>query len=190
MTKEDYEIVSEQFRIEIDCIQDATTKQFCIDLLSAFADFFVGIPSASGRTHHPPDEHSKDGMIRHCKRVCFWVVNLCKEMDFDVNIRDSMLVAALFHDLGRMRQLRTGVYDKIGHGVIAWDLIKTHVHLIDYKESFQNIKKVMRYVKTHMHHWDKEAPMPETIDEHLFAVADYCASRNDIDTPFIRRVPK
>jgi HD superfamily phosphodiesterase len=103
-----------------------------------------------------------------------------------------MLVAALFHDLGRMRQLHTGVYDQIGHGVIAWDLIKTHVSLLSYKQSIRNIKRIMRYIKTHMHHWDKdkEAPIPETIDEHIFAVADYCASRNDIDTPFIRRVPK
>jgi hypothetical protein len=67
MTQEDYDIVSEQFRLEIESIQDVTTKKFCTDLLSAFADFFVGIPSASGSSHHPKDEHSKDGMIRHCK---------------------------------------------------------------------------------------------------------------------------
>ena len=46
---------------------------------------------------------------------------------------------------------------------------------------------IRRIMATHMHHWDKQAPQPESITEYLFATADYIASRNFIQTPILTK---
>jgi hypothetical protein len=157
-----------------------------------------GIPSARQKRFHPKDEHKKDGFIKHCKRVAYWCVSLCREHNFLVIIRDCMIAAALTHDLGRVHKIRGKPFpfeqfNVHGHSNKSWVMIEQSLTFGNYQgiagwEGKRCTNFVRRFVLTHMSHWDDRCPQPETLPEHIFATADYVASRSWMKTPTLDRL--
>jgi putative nucleotidyltransferase with HDIG domain len=181
--------ILKEFNTELSYIHNKRIQNICKKLLFRYAICYYPMPSAKG-PYHPPDEHGDDGFIRHCKKVAFWAVELCREHDFNHKIQDAMIMAALLHDIGRTDKILTtftrASFTTNSHAVKSYQIIKTS--LLNHKDvNHPIVKMALRMIHTHMHHWEKErgAPMPETLEEYIFATADYCASRVKVITPFL-----
>ena len=167
------------FETEIKWIKSERAKELAFEIIHEIEPTMKG-PSSSSGSFHPKDENAPDGLVKHCRRVCWWVVEFCKENKFDEDTRDAMLIAAMIHDYARSQ----GAY--YNHGLLSWKFINKSV---DFLEKYQDIKgiinKVKRFSATHMNHWDYKAPQPKTIEDYTFAMCDYAASRRSIHTPFL-----
>jgi len=185
------------FDIELSYIKYESFRNLTRKILEKYLDKMIGIPGAKGSRYHPMDEQGKDGFILHIKRVIFWVIELAREHDINPLTRDAMIFAALFHDLSRTDLLRDPNSEKSsypGHGRYSWEMIKEDVRIANciahdcfISSTFECTK---RFIITHMTHWDKKDPNPESINEYLFATADYIASRKFIKTPILKEFDK
>ena len=166
------------FKEELTWIKNERAKELALDVIITIEKKMYG-PSSKSGNYHPPDENGDDGLIRHCRRVCWWVVEFCRENKFSYDIRDSMLIAAFMHDYAR----NLGSYQN--HGLLSWKFVGRTVKYEEYEDIRGIVNKVKRYSSTHMNHWDHKAPQPKTIQDFTFAMCDYAASREQIKTPFL-----
>ncbi len=166
------------FENEIKYIKNKDARRMAKEIVLSIEKDMYGPSSKSGR-YHPSDEFCNEGLIMHSRRVCFWAVELCREHNFGDDTRDAMLIAAMIHDVGR----NVGDYRK--HGVKSWNTVLKRVDLKKYTNIRLILSKIKKFSSSHMHHWDKSAPQPKTIDDYIFATADYCAALSNIMTPFL-----
>jgi hypothetical protein len=105
-----------------------------------------------------------------------------------------MIFAAILHDLGRTDYLHKRRTPNIPHGSNGWNMILKYVELSASDEIFKAIDSNRRIfeiagqmIESHMHHWegDPRAKLPKELYEYIFATADYCASRREINTPVV-----
>lgn len=166
------------FTKELTWIKNERAKELALEVIKAIKNDMKGPSSKSGR-YHPPDEQGEDGLIRHCRKVCWWVIEFCKENKFSDDTRDAMLIAAFMHDYAR----NLGSYRN--HGLLSWKFVGKTVEYSDYGDIRDIVNKIKRFSATHMNHWDFKAPQPRTIEDYTFAMCDYAASRELINTPFL-----
>jgi putative nucleotidyltransferase with HDIG domain len=180
-------------------------SQFDIELSYIIEDSFRGIISmllhtiepqitevaASGQGH-PPDESGPGGLILHCKRVAWLCIELCREFNIDGSMRDSMIGAAILHDIGRaIPYLREGdeqpeMHGKL-HGPKSVEMIQELLTESDWLNVGDRGRLSQMYwmIQSHMSHWDPGAPQPEDTADILFATADYIASRPQLLIPVL-----
>jgi hypothetical protein len=186
-----------EFDVELSYIKNLKLRNICEELLDIFNDDFYGFPSALGGNHHPEDEHGNDGYIRHIKKVAYWVFELSREHGFSEAVTDCMLFATFFHDIGRVDSLKKTYWRKnvskahcIRSRVIVEDELREDGFIQIFDDEIKNcISLVLGFIETHMSHWEesKGGIRPKTTEQVIFATADYCASRREVNTPFLEK---
>jgi len=156
------------------------------------------IPSSFTGKFHPKDEIGRYGLVKHIERVCWFIDKISLELSLSDNMRDAMITAAYFHDLGKVWQIkifRKIVYknDKVyhetevvreerkkdNHPILSTKIAREYLERENVEESM--IDLVVSLVSTHMSHWYPWCPQPNTEYERLFALADFLASRRDLE---------
>ncbi len=168
------------FENEIEYISNSKAKEMAVEIVKAIEKEMNGPSSKSGR-YHPKDEYCNAGLIMHCRRVCYWAVESCREHKFDSETKDAMVISSMIHDYAR----QVGYYNN--HGSLSWKMITKKIDISNYEDIKNIIDKIDRYCSTHMNHWDRYAPMPESVEEYAFAMADYAASKENVVTPFLEK---
>jgi hypothetical protein len=182
------------FDNEIFQIKNEIFRVFCKKMANWILPLIREVPSSwSGKTH-PPDESGEWGMVIHSKRVAKLSIDLCREHSFSNFTRDAMIGAALFHDIGRV--FDTKVKRGSGHGPLSTHIIKTSKTLykfiqnrkheldrVTFKMFFDSLQRMFEFINTHSTHWDQFSPQPNNLSEHIFATADYIASRKYLYIP-------
>ena len=169
--------VLKAFEAEISWLSDKILRERAKDILEYYGNRFY---KQSASRYHPKDEHNDRGFILHCRRVAFWSVEFCKELNLNDDIRDSMIFSAMFHDIGRV--LGGQWYDHGNRSVQMMYKANPPIKKIKQKK----LDMIKALCRTHMHHWDRQAPQPQTLEQHVFALADYTASRAFIKTPTLK----
>ena len=180
------------FKIEIEYIKNPMIRKLA-NKVNQFLSMNMEGPSSKSGRFHPSDEFTNKGIFLHCKRVCWWVVEFCKENKFNSDIQDAMLVAAMLHDYARTKNIWAN------HGLRSFDLVIKNklankiLKTVSYEGRSEETKKVSniisnirRFSATHMNHWDKSALQPKNVHEYTFAMCDYAASREEILTPILK----
>lgn len=154
------------------------------------------LPSTITGKYHPPDEKGYGGLLRHMDKTAWLIDQIATEYQFSDTVRDMLITAAYFHDLGKVKQTSvTGelIYRKDetifqtkvtrnvdsldNHPLIGAGIAREFLKREGVKGELIII--ICDLIAKHMSHWYPWLPQPETELEKLFALADFIVSREE-----------
>lgn len=158
---------------------------------------FSFLPSSLTGKFHPKDEFGKGGLDAHTEKVCWYVDKIADEFGYPDHTRDLLLVAAYFHDLGKVKDTTVAlaltykgkktersvtVTRNIGgadvHPIISSRMAREYMEMEGVLE--EDIQVICDIVSKHMSHWYGMLPQPNSELEKMLALADFLASRREI----------
>ena len=147
--------------------------------------FFVDCPASTTGKYHSLDELGPDGTIVHTRKVVAMAVHLCTGLDCEA-WRDEIVSVCIIHDLVKLGETRQ-FHTVKNHPDLAVKLVKkvqAATKLLT-EDSFNVICNGVgyHYGPWSINPWKK--PIEEyTIPELCVYVADYIASRRDVDIEY------
>ena len=177
---------------EIDTLQDIDNRKFAYALLSNVPDYFFSVPASSSGKYHPSNDLGEGGLVRHSISVARMLDHLLEPygyFDFDEEQKELLKIAALFHDCmksGTQEEYEKCKHTKFLHPLYAANFIMTTAIKTAY--SYEKALFIYNAVISHMGQWNTNAtgelPTPKTPDQKVLHLADYLASRKDINMEF------
>lgn len=174
---------------EIDTIKDIDNRKFALILLSNVPDYFFSAPASSSGKYHPKNDLGEGGLVRHSISVARMLDHLLEPygyFDFNEEQKDLLKIAALFHDCmksGTQEEYEKGKHTKFLHPLYAANFIMTVAITNSY--SYEKALFIYNAVIAHMGQWNTNVtgnlPTPKTPDQKVLHLADYLASRKDIN---------
>lgn len=180
------------FESLLDTFENKDIKQFAEHCIDTIPDYFWHIGASSTGKYHPSYALGELGLARHtCALVRFLNHMLsidCIKNDFTSRERDLMRVAGIMHDSmksGTDEDYARSKYTKFEHPILAANKIRKISGLPD-----DEIGLIATTIESHMGQWatDKRSktvlPTPQNKYQKLVHLADYLASRKDIEVLF------
>lgn len=180
------------FNSVLDTFENEDIKKFAEDCIDTLPKYFYEVGASSTGRYHPAYALGYLGLARHtCALVRFLNHMLsieCIREEFTSRERDLMRVAGIMHDSmksGTDEDFEKSKYTKFDHPLLAADNIRKISGL-----SHEEIELVATTIESHMGQWntDKRSktvlPKPENKYQKLVHLADYLASRKDIEVLF------
>lgn len=176
---------------EIDSFTFNDIREFGLHLLNNVPDYFFSVPASSSGKYHPVGDLGEGGLVRHSicvKRMLEHLLELDGYYDFTPRQVELLKLAALFHDSfksGTQEQYEKNPHTKFLHPILATNFIIYLSSLIgfDYDETMF----ITSAVSSHMGQWnvnkhgDGTLPLPKEPHQKVLHLADYLASRKDIN---------
>ena len=175
----------------IDEINDIDNRRFAHYLLDRVPDFFFIVPASSSGKYHPKNDLGEGGLVRHSISVLRMLEHLLEPegyFDFTDEQKDLLKIAALFHDCmksGTQEEYENNQRTKFLHPLYAANFIMTTA--IENEYPYEKALFIYDAVIAHMGQWNKNKnesgmlPTPTTMSQKVLHLADYLASRKDIN---------
>lgn len=180
------------FESLLDTFENEDIKKFAENCIETLPTYFYEVGASSTGKYHPSYALGELGLARHtCALVRFLnhMVSIdCIKNDFTSRERDLMRVAGIMHDSmksGTDEDYARSKYTKFEHPILAANNIRKMSGLPD-----DEIELIATTIESHMGQWstDKRSktvlPTPQNKYQRLVHLADYLASRKDIEVLF------
>lgn len=180
---------------EIDTLQDINNRRFAHFLLDRVPDYFFTVPASSSGKYHPKNDLGEGGLVRHSISVVRMLEHLLEPFgyfDFDDEQKELLKIAALFHDCmksGTQEEYEKGKHTKFLHPLYAANFIMTVA--IECGYPYEKAIFIYDTVIAHMGQWNtnknegcSKLPTPVSPGQRVLHLADYLASRKDINMEF------
>lgn len=176
---------------EIETIKDEEIRRFAYRLLVNVPDYFFSVPASSSGKYHPQNDLGNGGLVRHSICVARMLDHLLEPngyYEFTDEQKDLLKVAALFHDC--MKSGTQEEYEKCKHTKFLHPLYAAnHIMDVAITNGFPYVQALFIYnaVISHMGQWNTNKneegrlPVPYSPDQKVLHLADYLASRKDIN---------
>ena len=174
-------------------IENEDIKQFAEKCVNELSPYFYVVPASSTGKYHPSYSLGEGGLLRHSIAVVrflnhmFNVESIANQ--FTSRERDLLRVAAMMHDSrksGSQEEYERSKWTKFNHPLLAAELIRSLDGL-----PREEIELIAHAIESHMGIWntDKRYPnlvLPKPQDKYqiILHLADYLASRKDIEMKF------
>ena len=179
-------------RDEIDSINNPDIRRFADTLLNRVPDYFFKVPASSSGKYHPKSDLGEGGLVRHSicvKRMLDHLIELADVVaEFTDDEKDLLIVAALFHDCmksGTQEEYEKNNRTKFLHPLYAANFVITTSIINGF--NYEWAKFIADVIISHMGQWntnkneDGTLPLPVTPAQRVLNLADYLASRKDIN---------
>lgn len=177
----------------LDTFENEDIKNFAKECIETIPTYFFNVGASSTGKYHPQYALGDLGLARHtCALVRFLNHILtvdCYKNDFTSRERDLLRVAGIMHDSrksGDDEDYAKSKFTKFEHPILAANEVRTVIGFIPEEE----IELVANMIESHMGQWntDKRSktvlPTPEDKYQKLLHLADYLASRKDVEVLF------
>lgn len=181
------------FNSLLDTFENEDIKNFAKECIETIPTYFYLVGASSTGKYHPQYALGDLGLARHtCALVRFLnhILSIdCYKNDFTSRERDLLRVAGIMHDSrksGSDEDYARSKFTKFNHPILAADEVRTVIGFIPEDE----VELVASTIESHMGQWctDKRSsvvlPLPENKYQKLLHLADYLASRKDIEVLF------
>lgn len=176
----------------LDTFENDDIKEFAKQCIETIPNYFWEVGASSTGKWHPSYALGDLGLARHtCALVRFLnhILTIeCYKNNFTSRERDLMRVAGIMHDSmksGTDEDYTKNKYTKFNHPLLAADNIRKLSGLSNAENEI-----IATTIESHMGSWnvDKKTgetlPKPENKYQKLVHLADYLASRKDIEVLF------
>lgn len=176
----------------LDTFENEDIKEFAKRCIETIPNYFWEVGASSTGKYHPSYALGDLGLARHTCALVRFLNNIltieCYKNDFTARERDLMRVAGIMHDSmksGTDEDYAKNKYTKFNHPLLAADNIRKMTGL-----SSTEIEVIATTIESHMGEWctDKRSgqtlPKPQNKYQKLVHLADYLASRKDIEVSF------
>lgn len=177
----------------LNTIENEDIRHFAEECIETIPDYFWEVGASSTGKYHPQYALGELGLARHtCALVRFLnhILNVeCFGDKFTSREKDLMRVAGMMHDTrksGDDEAYAKSKYTKFEHPLLAANEIRNLIGFISEEE----LEIIAVMIESHMGQWntDKRSkvvlPLPENKYQKLLHLADYLASRKDIEVLF------
>lgn len=177
----------------LNTIENEDIRYFAEQCIETIPDYFWEVGASSTGKYHPQYALGELGLARHtCALVRFLnhILNVdCFGNKFTSREKDLMRVAGMMHDTrksGDDEAYAKNKYTKFDHPLLAANEIRTLIGFISEEE----LELIASTIESHMGQWntDKRSkvvlPLPENKYQKMIHLADYLASRKDIEVLF------
>lgn len=177
----------------LDSFENEDIKNFAQECIEIIPDYFWEVGASSTGKYHPQYALGELGLARHtCALVRFLnhILNIdCFKNEYTSRERDLLRVAGIMHDSrksGDDEAFSKNKFTKFDHPILAANEIRTIIGFIPENE----VEFVAQAIETHMGQWntDKRSsvilPLPTNKYQKFLHLADYLASRKDIEVLF------
>lgn len=169
-------------------------KNFAIECIETIPPYFFTVPASSTGKYHPNYALGDGGLARHTVALCRILNHILNVECFGTRMyssreRDLMRVAGIMHDSrksGSQEDYEKNKYTKHEHPILAAEEVRLMQGFIPPEE----VELVAGIIETHMGQWNTTPrsnvvlPKPEDKYQRLLHLADYLASRKDIEISF------
>lgn len=172
---------------ELDSFENKKYKKMAVDILKSAPDYFWNAPASSSGKYHPSYTVMQGGLIKHVKAATK-ILNHMLSLEFtDIipsEIKDCMRVAIIIHDCEKMKNGKGGTLFE--HPILIADKVRSYKGVYD-DISDEEIEIVAEFCSKHMGEWNTSRhsvvtlPTPDSFESYLVHLADYLASRKDIE---------
>jgi hypothetical protein len=177
----------------LNTIENEDIRHFAEECIETIPDYFWEVGASSTGKYHPQYALGELGLARHtCALVRFLnhILNVdCFGDKFTSREKDLMRVAGMMHDTrksGDDADYAKNKYTKFDHPLLAANEIRSLIGFISPEE----LEIVATTIESHMGQWntDKRSPvvlpLPTNKYQKMVHLADYLASRKDIEVLF------
>lgn len=177
----------------LDTFENEDIKNFANECIETIPNYFWDVGASSTGKYHPQYALGDLGLARHtCALVRFLnhILSIdCYKNEFTSRERDLLRVAGIMHDSrksGDDEDYTRNKFTKFDHPILAANEIRTIIGFIPEDE----VEFVASTIESHMGQWntDKRSktilPLPENKYQKILHLADYLASRKDIEVLF------
>ena len=177
----------------LNTIENEDIRYFAEQCIETIPDYFWEVGASSTGKYHPQYALGDLGLARHtCALVRFLnhILSVdCFGNKFTSREKDLMRVAGMMHDTrksGDDEAYTKNKFTKFDHPLLAANEIRTLIGFISEEE----LELVATTIESHMGQWntDKRSkvvlPLPKNKYQKMLHLADYLASRKDIEVLF------
>lgn len=177
----------------LNTIENEDIRHFAEECIETIPDYFWEVGASSTGKYHPQYALGELGLARHtCALVRFLnhILNVdCFGDKFTSREKDLMRVAGMMHDTrksGDDADYIKNKYTKFDHPLLAANEIRSLIGFISPEE----LEIVATTIESHMGQWntDKRSsvvlPLPTNKYQKMVYLADYLASRKDLEVLF------
>lgn len=177
----------------LDTFEHADIQSFAKACIQTIPSYFWDVGASSTGKYHPDYALGDLGLARHTCAVVRFLNHMfqidCCRSDFTSRERDLLRVAAIMHDSrksGSDADFTWDKYTKFDHPILAANEVRKVKGFIPEEE----MEFVAKTIESHMGQWNKDRrsrktlPLPETKYQKILHLADYLASRKDIEVLF------
>ena len=179
----------------LNTIENEDIRHFAEECIETIPEYFWEVGASSTGKYHPQYALGELGLARHtCALVRFLnhILNVdCFGDRFTSREKDLMRVAGMMHDTrkcGDDEAYTKSKFTKFNHPLLAANEIRSLIGFISEEE----LEIIAVMIESHMGQWntDKRSsvilPLPTNKYQKLLHLADYLASRKDIEVLFER----
>lgn len=177
----------------LNSIENEDIEQFAEKCKNMLSSYWYVVPASSTGKYHPSYALGEGGLMRHSIAVVRFLNHMFEvesvANQFTSRERDLLRVAALMHDSmksGSQADYEKSKYTKFDHPILAANLIRSMDGL-----NKEELEFIAHAIESHMGQWcaDKRHPditLPKPTDKYqiILHVADYLASRKDVEVKF------
>lgn len=177
----------------LDTFENEDIKQFAKKCLDAAPDYWFTVGASSTGKYHPQYALGDGGLARHTAALVrilnhmFSVESVANK--FSSRQRDLLRVAGIAHDMmksGTQKEYERSKWTRFDHPLAAAKMVEA----IDGLPK-EEILYIADAIRSHMGQWNTDKrnpgavlPKPETNSQIILHLADYMASRKDIEVLF------
>ena len=160
-------------------------------LLQEIPEYFFTVPASSSGKYHPVGDLGEGGLVRHSisvKKMLDHLMELNGYYEFTDRQKELLQLAALFHDCmksGTQEDYEKNQHTKFLHPILAANFIMYCACVVGL--NYDDAKFIYDAVASHMGQWninkygDGTLPLPQEPHQKILHLADYLASRQDIN---------
>lgn len=174
---------SKFFEYELNLISDLKLREYAEKLIETFPDYFFEVPASSTGKYHPAYTLGNGGLYRHTRAVVGILENLFNLEQFPFTDREKMLliIGAISHDSLKSGKVKSQ-YTVKDHPQLAAQNIREFNSTNDYQLSESDLNFLCSAIESHMGQWGNPKPLTES--EKMLHLADYLASRKNLEFLF------
>ena len=182
----------------VESLENTEMKDLANLIVENLPEYWYTVPASSSGKYHPLMSIGEGGLFRHSLAVetfmeHFLTIDQYKNK-FSSQERDALKIAALFHDGEKHGKSDSGGHTIFEHPLCMAKTIQGYKGTID-NVSDEIIDFIADCISSHMGQWttDKRSPnvmlpTPQTLGQELVHLADYLASRKNIEIHFEQNV--
>jgi len=162
---------------ELKLISNPEIAKATSEILEKAPKKFWILPASLSGKYHPEDERKEGGLIKHTKKVIKIASYLCNIYEINSINKDLIIAACIIHDILKYGDDSIDTYSDIGKTAFK----KHGAALIDFAKQFQPDgwhQKILEIASRHNGKWELQ---PRNDLEMIVHIADYLASRTDIE---------
>lgn len=175
---------------ELNSFEDMKYKKLALKLLEESPEYFWKAPASSSGKYHPSYTVVPGGLVKHVKaaaQILNHILSLEYTQIIPQHVRDCMRVAVLIHDCEKMKDDKSGT--QFEHPLLIANKV------LQCKGMYEDIsddalEMIADLCASHMGQWNVSRhsgvtlPLPDSLEAYLVHLADYLASRKNIELKF------